>query len=306
MILSHYARGGPGVARSALGDSIVGIVERTVAALLTAGLAAGVLVGAVASPGAVATESPRPTAMVSLGDSITRGFNACGFYVDCTQRSWSTGGDTGVASQWLRLLGLGAPTGQANFAHTGARAQDLLGQAASAVSARADYLTIEIGANDVCRATEDDVTPVDLYRSQIQDALAVLKQGLPGALVFFASVPDLKRLWEVGHVKRRVREIWSRLDVCQSMLVRPNSLRSADTQRRARLRGQVIAYNRALAVECAAYGPSCRFDGNAVFRTQFRLGQLSKWDYFHPNRKGQAALAEATWAAGFFGGQPPS
>lgn len=241
--------------------------------------------------------------MVSLGDSITRGFNACGFYVDCTQRSWSTGGDTGVASQWLRLLGLGAPTGQANLAHTGARAQALPGQAATAVAARADYVTIAIGANDACRASEDVTTPVDRYRSQIQEALAVLKAGLPDALVFVASVPDLKRLWEVGHSKRYVREVWSRLDVCQSMLAKPNSFRSADMQRRDRLRGRVIAYNRALAVECAAYGPSCRFDGNAVFRTQFRLSQLSKWDYFHPNRKGQAALAEATWVSGFFTGE---
>lgn len=41
--------------------------------------------------------------MSSLGDSITRGFNACGWYVDCTSRSFSTGDDSSVNSHYLRL-----------------------------------------------------------------------------------------------------------------------------------------------------------------------------------------------------------
>ena len=41
--------------------------------------------------------------MAAMGDSITRGFNACGFYVDCPSRSWSTGTNTTVNSHYLRL-----------------------------------------------------------------------------------------------------------------------------------------------------------------------------------------------------------
>jgi len=42
---------------------------------------------------------------------------------------------------------------------------------------------------------------------------------------------------------------------------------------------------------CAAYGPRCAFDGNAVFDYPFALSHVSTWDYFHPNGSGQAALA---------------
>ena len=53
---------------------------------------------------AQAEAAPLPTSMASLGDSITRGFNACGWYVDCPSRSWSTGSSTNVNSHYLRVL----------------------------------------------------------------------------------------------------------------------------------------------------------------------------------------------------------
>ena len=62
---------------------------------------------------------------------------------------------------------------------------------------------------------------------------------------------------------------------------------------------RVIDYNVQLAAACAAYGPNCRFDGNAVFDYPFTLAHVSSWDYFHPNTAGQATLARITYAAGF-------
>src|SRR5690349_6822196 len=52
---------------------------------------------------AAAVAGPPPSSMASMGDSISRGFNACGFYVDCTYRSFSTGDDGGVNSHYLRI-----------------------------------------------------------------------------------------------------------------------------------------------------------------------------------------------------------
>ncbi|MGW0449651.1 hypothetical protein ACWDWV_30230, partial [Streptosporangium sandarakinum] len=51
----------------------------------------------------------RPVVMVAVGDSISSGFNACGWYVPCPARSWATGDDERVRSHYLRLLGGGAP-----------------------------------------------------------------------------------------------------------------------------------------------------------------------------------------------------
>lgn len=277
-----------------------------VAALLGAGPQAVAVEGAAVEGAAVegaAGEGPDalPTSIAALGDSITRGFNACGFYVDCTRRSWSTGDDGDVNSHRLRLQHRGAALSrQSNLARSGARSQALAGQASSAVGARAQYVTIEIGANDACTRTEEQMTSVEDYRGNIRAGLAVLQDGLPHARVFVASIPDLRRLWAVGHGSWYVRKAWDSLDVCPSMLARSNSLAREDVRRRDRVRTRTIQYNQVLAEECAAYGPLCRFDNKAVFRTTFTRSQLSKWDYFHPSTSGQRLLAAITWRSGFF------
>jgi hypothetical protein len=85
---------------------------------------------------AFATAGPVPNSMASLGDSITRGFNACGFYVDCTPRSFATGEDSGVNSHYLQILdkNLGILGKNYNDARSGAKVADMPGQADAAVS----------------------------------------------------------------------------------------------------------------------------------------------------------------------------
>jgi hypothetical protein len=46
---------------------------------------------------------PVPQVMAALGDSISTGFNACGWYVSCTARSWSSGDNKDVNSHYLLL-----------------------------------------------------------------------------------------------------------------------------------------------------------------------------------------------------------
>jgi lysophospholipase L1-like esterase len=246
-----------------------------------------------------------PNSMAGLGDSITRGFNACGFYVDCTSRSWSTGGSGEVNSHYLRILARNpAISGQRhNDAVDGARASDLARQAGVAVSQRVEYVTIEIGANDACRSSESLMTPVSTFRTQIDAALATLKTGLPSnAQIYVASVPDIKRLWAIGRGSFAARLAWSTLKVCQSMLANPTSTASADVARRDRVQQRVRDYNTQLAQACAAFGPRCDFDDNAVFNYQFTLSQVSQWDYFHPNTAGQRSAAQITWNAGPYAG----
>ncbi|WP_051098248.1 SGNH/GDSL hydrolase family protein [Sporichthya polymorpha] len=265
---------------------------------------------AVLAPPAVAAavpEMPAPQRVTAaaLGDSITRGFNACGFYRDCPKRSWSTGGDSSVRSHAQRLQdATGVRIRAVNLARSGARAAALADQAAQAVEAGARYVTVEIGANDVCVASEDRMTPVEEYRASIRAGLEVLRSGAPQARVLVASIPDVGRLWEIGKGRWQVRQVWSRLDVCPSMLAHPTSERREDVERRERVRTRVKQFNAVLEAECAAYGPQCRYDGGAVFRARFQLGQVSKWDFFHPSTSGQRLLAEVSWKAGFFAAEP--
>jgi lysophospholipase L1-like esterase len=249
---------------------------------------------------APATAAPVPDSMASLGDSITRGFNACGWYVDCTSRSWSTGSYGPVRSHYLRIVAVNPAMGgnAHNDARSGAKVSDLNRQAQSAVSQHVEYVTILIGANDACTSSESTMTTVDAFESRMRTAMTTLNSGLPGVRIFVASIPDIKRLWYVGKDSWAARAAWQLGGICQSMLANPRSSASADVARRDRVQRRVIDFNAVLADVCSEY-PQCRFDGNAVFSYPFTLSQVSRWDYFHPNTAGQTVLADVTYRAGY-------
>lgn len=259
-----------------------------------------VLLAAVAFPfvpyTASADASQVPGSMASMGDSITRGFNACGFYVDCPSRSWSTGSNTTVNSHYLRLRATNPSLVAYNDSKSGAKVADMQGQAQQAVSQGADYVTILIGANDACTSSESSMTSVADFESRFRTAMGTLTTGLPEAEIFVASVPDIKRLWQVGKDSSSARTAWAALGICQSMLARPRSTDTADVQRRDRVRQRVVDFNAVLAAVCGEQA-TCRYDGGAVFGYPFALSDISTWDYFHPNTNGQRLLAEITYSA---------
>jgi len=264
-----------------------------VAGLVTALVLAG-------SP-AAADAGPVPSSMASMGDSITRGFNACGWYSDCPARSWSTGTYSSVVSHYSRLLAKNPAISGKNYndAKSGAKVADMPGQAATAVGQGVGYVTILIGANDACTSTEAGMTSATAFRTSIDSALTTIKNGLPNARVFIASVPNVKRLWQVGKDSSSARNTWALFGICQSLLKNPTSTLQADVDRRNRVEQRVADFNTQLAAACVAYGSNCDFDDNAVFNYPFALSQVSTWDYFHPNTSGQTALASVTYAAGF-------
>lgn len=260
--------------------------------------------GALLATGAACTTpaTPYSRTMAAVGDSITRGFDACGLYVDCPAESWSTGLAPGMSSHAARLLphALGLATHTFNDAQTGATTAGLAPQVAAAVRQGADYLTVLIGANDVCTATPGQMTSPAVVGQRVTAALRSYTSARPAGRVLLASIPDVYRLWDVAHGNPDARFVWSVGGICQSMLAAPTSLAPVDAARRTAVRARVVDDNAALARACAAV-PRCRWDGGAVFRTAFSLSQLSPWDYFHPNPAGQRLLADTTWRAGYWG-----
>ncbi len=282
------------------GDQTVGfgISATTLPAGVTIQRAAAT--GTIVDDDATGTTVPVPNSMAALGDSISRAYNACSFPGECLASVWSTGSDTGVDSQYTRILAAnpGIAGHAFNDAVSGTVMGNLNGQAATAVSQGVDYVTIEMGGNDGCKNTEAEMTSVAAYRSQFQQALTTLTTGLPNAHIFVASVPDLFRLWSVGKDSSAARTAWSTFGICQSMVANPLSTAPADADRRTRVRQRVIDYNTALATVCSLY-PNCRFDQNAVFDSPFALSDVSTLDYFHPSYAGQTGIAVLTYAAGY-------
>ena len=264
-----------------------------VAAVLAA--AAGPLaVYALGSP-------PLPNSMAAAGDSITRGFNANGSCLlrDCPQLSWSTGTDASVNSQYARLLALNPAIGghEYNLARTGAKMFDLQGQVHAAGYYKIEYVTVLMGANDLCTSSAATMTPTRTFAIQFYNALTDYFNLNPGGHVFVSSIPNIYLLWSTLHANPSAVATWNLFHICQSMLAKTNT--EADRQAVVTQEG---ADNYALGYVCTTYFPNCRLDNLATFNVKFPASEVSTVDYFHPNPSGQAALAATTWSASYWGG----
>ena len=287
------------------------------------------LLTALAFLAAPASAVKPPKVMAGLGDSITRAFNSdgpgcpTGPFLDCAKNSWSTGTNPAVDSQFQRVEAIdpGRNPVAFNDAVSGARASGLLGQAEAAAGQHADYVTIEIGANDACGST-----PTATFRGQVKTALDALVGSDPKVYVEMLSIPDINQLLTLftNPPDPNALTRWSALSVCQALLANPLSAEQPDVERRAAFRGHVIDLNGALAEVCAGF-KRCRFDHNAIFNSSFTTADVatvtntgglnifpfnvipifgpgnenSTADYFHPSLLGQAQLAETSWNATF-------
>jgi lysophospholipase L1-like esterase len=265
---------------------------------------AAAAVAIVCAPGAARAEPAHvgpPSSLAALGDSITRGFNTGWFpFVDWPASSWSSGTDPAVGSHYSRLLALNPAIAGHGFndAATGADSADLSTQAQLAVSQRVEYVTVLIGANDACAASEAGMTPVATFGARVAAALAALAAGLPDARIYVVSVPDLYHLWSLVKDNLAAQLVWGIASICQSLLADPWSNDAADVDRRLRVRQRTVDYNDRLRAACALF-VHCRYDDDAAFETRFAAADVSNRDYFHPSLSGQATAAAATWAAGF-------
>jgi lysophospholipase L1-like esterase len=142
------------------------------------------------------------------------------------------------------------------------------------------------------------MTSTRAFRSSVDAALAKLKKGLPKARVLVVSIPDLYRLWQLGHTDDKAVRAWGD-GVCPSLLANPTSTAAADNRRRQRVADRVDAYDDQLAAACKKYGKHCRWDGGSAHRVRFSLDLVNDIDYFHPNAKGQNELAGVTYPKRF-------
>jgi lysophospholipase L1-like esterase len=291
-------RKGPGRVRAAVAVALIS-VPALVAGCSSGGEGHGTRARA-AEASAAGSPLPRPTptwddrpaSVAALGDSITRGFDACGLLADCPKVSWAT-----------RLAAL-FPAKSWNLAKSGARMADLAGQAERAASRSPAQVLVLMGANDACQDSLAKMTQVAEYRHQFTDAMDILHRRLPKAQVFVASVPDLKRLWEVGRTNPLGKQIW-KFGICPSMLGDADAVTAAAERRRDAVRERVIAYNEVLKQVCGQY-ERCRYDGGAVFGYRFTARELSPWDWFHPSIEGQTQLARIVYQAAFGSRSVPS
>jgi hypothetical protein len=255
-----------------------------------------VLVSLIAQPAWAAPSLP--DSMAAIGDSMTRAADVCCWYGDHPGQSWSTGYTSydGIASHYERIKAVRpAITGHAyNDAVSGANMADAPGQASQAAGQHPQYVTIEMGANDLCTSSPDSMTSTSSFEGDFRSALATLMGQDPQPYVFVASIPDIYRLWQVLHTNSLARWVWATAHICQSMLGATRT-----EAERQRVVDREAAFNAILAKVCAEYA-RCLWDGGAVYDYKFSASQVSTLDFFHPGLSGQAALARVTWGASWW------
>ncbi|MFF5722485.1 SGNH/GDSL hydrolase family protein [[Kitasatospora] papulosa] len=298
---SHRRGSGPGITLAAV--ALAGAAVLTGCSGDGDSTARGTAGARSPSPSPTPLWDASPASVAAVGDSITRGFDACSVLADCPEVSWATGTDAGVRSLAVRLLGPSKAASHSwNHAVSGARMAQLPEQMALAAEERPELLTVMIGANDACRDSVDLMTPVADFRVSFEASMRQLRASAPKTQVYVSSVPDLKRLWSTGRENPLGKQIW-KLGICRSMLGDADDMGAAAVARRDAVRERVVAYNEVLRDVCAR-DERCRYDGGAVFDYRFTGAQLSEWDWFHPGRDGQARLAEIAYRTVTAAGPP--
>ena len=242
-----------------------------------------------------------PNSIGALGDSITRAYNTGTVpFTDAPRNSWSTGTTSSVESHYFRIRDVAPAIFDRTFnnAVSGAKVADLDAQVAAVNEQAVAYVTILIGANDLCTRTVGNMTAVDTFRTEFEHAMAALSAGSPRARLYVVSVPNVYRMWFVLRDNPLARTAWRTFDTCQSLLEDPRSTDADDVARRRAVRERNIAFNAVLDEVCALY-IHCRFDESAVFNDPFTSDDVSKRDYFHPSIRGQTRLARVSWSASF-------
>lgn len=252
------------------------------------------LVGLIAA--SVATPASRnggpPTSIAALGDSITAA--ACADGVSCADAradSWSTGTNPAVQSHLRRLQAIWTshPVRAFNFASDAdVTMADLAAQALAARNERADYVTIEIGENDLCGST-----PIATFRAELRNGLAVLEGGAHAKRIkpkiLLLSIENIVAHWRVLHADaaaRRALKSGYSLDCALGDQVPASWL--------AQIQARVNALNAVEAEVCSSV-PDCLYDGGTYFHLHLQARYFSPADYQHLSLAGQRALAAAEW-----------
>ena len=233
-----------------------------------------------------------PSKVTALGDSITQAFQTCTqAFTDCPENSWATGTNSTVKSIFFRIKEKNPTATATNRSVTGAKVSSLNEQAQNAVSDKAEFVTILIGANDACASPS---TSQSSFSSSFQAAISTLEKGLPGVRIYVGSIPNLMHLWEIFHTNSTATGSWEFTKECPGIMTEPTSESTTAKNRRAATLAAEEGYDATMASICNATS-NCQWDNGTFFKAQFVASEVSTNDYFHPSIAGQASFAAAAF-----------
>ncbi|MEZ4743461.1 MAG: GDSL-type esterase/lipase family protein [Bdellovibrionota bacterium] len=236
---------------------------------------------------------PRPLVVGSIGDSISRATNSTVFG-EVPFSSWATGGDTRVFSQAARLQEeTGSLVFTYNYARSGAQMRHLRKQAQKLLKRKPDYVTILIGANDLCSWKQNNTTQLQAFESELRGTLDDLTTSSPKVKIILSAIPDMLRMYELGKQKG-CSMMWKVFRFCSPLLGKDRT-----EMQRLQFYDRWIDANNSLASIADEY-PNNVFFAESIKDYEFSKDDIAVRDCFHPSIKGQRALSEQIWNAGWF------
>ncbi len=240
-------------------------------------------------PAAARAGDDQPLIVGALGDSISAGFDAVRLG-DNREMSWSTGDSTEVKSHAQRLAQqTNRPVTTFNEAIAGSVVTDLDQQVERLLPHKPDYITIDIGANDLCTWPSDYTAQLGAYEGHLHDLVNQIVTALPQSKVVLAPIPNLYNLWQVASPQPGCQERWDLIGICTPLL--GSNVSDADRQAFT-VRWQLA--NAAIDRIAASFPANVLHDPNGA-NTRFEWQHVSTVDCFHPSVAGQNLLSEVAW-----------
>lgn len=232
--------------------------------------------------------------------------------------SWSTGINNGGrvlshAGRLAALKGKHAHFPVFNAALSGDAAQDVIDEQlprlrnwslATVKKDYPDYVTLLIGANDVCADDVEGMTSVSEFYSRLDLILYELSSKSPKTKILLSKLPNIELLrskaaratlmgW--GEFKR-CEDLWKFASLC------PTLTTIDDPEQRLEVARRIDDFNLVmsdLTQRLSGFDVPVKVVSK-TYREEFSANDLSM-DCFHPNAVGQDKLSRATWEESFWG-----
>ena len=232
----------------------------------------------------------------SIGDSITAAMDARR-PLDNREINWSTGTRSSkmVNSHALRLRALmpDISIGTKNFAVSGSKSADVVRQAHHLAKFHPDYVTVLIGANDVCAWSSDHDAQLAAYETDIRTILKSLIASNDNIKILVSAIPNMPLLRDIG-AANGCQSRWNTLHICPALLGADRT----DEDRMA-FADRWQDANHVLAKVSSEFTEHVKF-ASTIAEPIFTMSHVSRLDCFHPNVSGQDFLSEMTWADGWY------
>ena len=233
---------------------------------------------------------PQTLQLGVIGDSISRGYDIKSLRTESLDLVWASGTSLST-SHYNRLLAMspGLKINVNNLALVGdtvtEKDSQFQARAQQMADAGADYVSILIGANDICGGDLGTQSGLNAFQRGVSVALStLLSSAHPPKIIVVSSIPHIWQLTQIPELSSNpfCNMVWDQ--ACSNLQIGQEKFDE-----------QWTAANRALEDAAAAAGPHVVFDNMAVANKNFTADEISGKDCFHPSEKGQGILATEVW-----------